>query len=149
MTVHIEIPDSHPCELISQEDRQWFEDNPTRLFRLRFATDGDPGGAGHGCLVLVFCCTDGVSVRIPHSTNMTFARACELMDHGTDAELSGIFRQLIADLKRAEVHYVDGSTKAMRPLAEYQRRLFEACRKRGRRLTAEEFDRLSPTSASS
>jgi hypothetical protein len=45
-------------DLASQEDRQWFDDHPNRIFRLRFATEGNPGGAGHGCLVLVFCCTD-------------------------------------------------------------------------------------------
>jgi hypothetical protein len=144
MTATVQIPDDHPCELISQEDRQWFDDHPKRVFRLRFATDGDPGGCADGHFVLVFCYTDGMRIRIPFElTTMPFARVCALMEFGTDTELSHIFGTLNSAAMRASVRYVDGSAKDARPLAEFQKRLYDACRKRGRRLTKEEFKRLN------
>jgi hypothetical protein len=51
------------------------------------------------------------------------------MDYGTDAELSHLFGALIA--------------KDASPLADLKERLYQACRKRGRRLTAAEYKRFS------
>jgi hypothetical protein len=125
------------CDLISEEDRQWFEDHPNRLFRLRFATDGDLGGTKHGYLVLAFCYTDGLRWRAPFPTTMSFARSCEMMEHSTDADLSVVFRQLMAGFKLLTVGYANGSTRSGRLMAEYLGQLYEACRKRGRRLRDE------------
>src|SRR5262245_12175648 len=120
MTVTIQLPDDHPLELISEDDRQWFDDYPGRVFRLRFATDGDVGLAGTGELVLVFCPKDGIRLRIPcRLTTMPLSRARELVDFGTDAELSYLFTALTM---------VDGPDGG--PLAKGQRDMYEACRKK-------------------
>lgn len=60
---------SHPATLMSDDDRAWFEDNPSRVIRLRRPTDGDgdptikktwkPNEA-----VIVFCPKDGFRFRI-------------------------------------------------------------------------------------
>jgi hypothetical protein len=76
-------------------------------------------------------------------TNMPFAEACRLMDYGADAELSHLFGALIAGARRRHVQYADGSSKNASPLADLKERLYQACRKRRRRLTAAEYKRFS------
>ena len=143
MNLTVQIPDDHPIELVSQEDRQWFDDHPNRIFRLRFSTDGDPGGCAEGQCVLVFCYTDGCRVRMPFEVTMPFSKVCDLMEHGTDADLASLFTAINKQVMRSTLLYADGSRKEARNLAKFKKRLYDACRKRGRRLTEEEFKRLS------
>jgi hypothetical protein len=80
---HIKVPEGHPVELISEDDRAWFEDHPDRLLRLRFGTDGDPGGIEMAALV--FCPQDGVRIRMPYTA--PFARTVRLIETDTDSVL--------------------------------------------------------------
>jgi hypothetical protein len=126
----ITIPDDHPIEARSQEDRRWFDDHPDRVFRVRLAADGDPGGAGSGRMFLVFCLTDDLRLRLPFSMThpARLAHALELAaNDGTDAELSRIFASVLAHHGRSRV------TKGIWDC-------YERCRMLQRRLTREEFN---------
>jgi hypothetical protein len=87
----ISVPDDHPIELVSENDREWFEDHPDRLLRMRFGTDGDPGGTEMA--VLVFCRQDGVRIRMPHAA--PFAQTVRLIEEDTDSALRPIFLDLV------------------------------------------------------
>jgi hypothetical protein len=94
--LHIKLPEGHPVELVSEDDRDWFEDHPDRLLRLRFGTDGDPGGTEMA--VLVFCPQDGIRIRMPYTA--PFAQTVRLIELDTDSVLGPMFLDLVKGTRR-------------------------------------------------
>jgi hypothetical protein len=72
-------------------------------------------------------------------------RARELVEFGTDPELSHVFVAANTELMRQSVQYADGTSKSAAPVAEMQRRIYELCLKKEppRRLTGGEFKKFS------
>ncbi len=126
MSDEIELPDGHPVEIASEDDRQWFDARPDRILRLRHATDGDPIGTGPNHVVFVFCPVNGVRMR-PGFTMLPDMRDA-LMAEDTDEALAPYFAIFLDELADGEPG--PGSLSGLP--GRRMRKLFQIARKHGR-----------------
>ena len=141
MSTEIRLPDGHPVELASEDDREWFDAHPDRILRFRRATDGDPG-AEPGDVVFVFCPVTGSRFRFAFTVVPDMRDA--LMAADTDKPLAPYFAIFLEELvtdddERIEHH---GSRPSGTMHARRLRKLFNIAREHGRLLALPSTDVL-------
>ena len=124
----IDLPPGHPVELVSEEDRLWFEDHPGRFLRLRYPTDGDyPGDAN---AILVFCPATGLRARLPIAIEPD--ELSEFMSIDQDAALVGVFYHIHSGLA-ANTKLADGLGRTLKAVLARGRR-FDNSEEMGQKL---------------